>query len=176
VKLNINDIEEHPKELVYDEATEPLNGVLVHGAVCDFEFRAAAAVCLQYYRAGEELFFHGRISGTAIGHCGRCLDEYAFPFTTEFSTVLVPRRLLPKVNGAAEEDVDLGYYDGEEVDLSPLVQERLILALPTRPLCRDTCKGLCPQCGVNRNNETCACSADEGDPRLAVLRNIKLTH
>jgi uncharacterized protein len=175
LKLNVNEIEEQPKELVYDEATESLNARLVHGEVCDFEFHAAATVQLDYYRAGEELFFHGRIAATAIGHCARCLEEYSCPLAAEFSTVLVPKRLLPTREADADDALDLGYYEGEEVDLSPLVQERIILSLPMRPLCAETCRGLCPHCGVNRNVEACACSTRGTDPRLAVLHSLRRT-
>jgi len=176
VKLNINEIEEQPKEIVYDEVTESLNPLLVHGDVCDFEFRHPAAVRLDYYRAGEELFFQGSISGTVIGHCGRCLDEYPFRLDTEFSTVLLPRHLAQARGDDEEDEIDLGQYEGEEIDIAPLVHERIILALPTRPLCRESCKGLCPQCGTNLNVDTCACRVDGGDPRLAVLRTLKRNH
>jgi uncharacterized protein len=173
VKLNIHDIEEAPKEIAYEEATEGLNALLVHGTVCDFEFRVAAAVRLDYYRAGDDLFFQGRISGSVVGHCARCLEEYPFPLAAEFSTVLVPRRLQAQAAGNTDAEIDLGYYDDEEIDLSPLVQEHIILALPTRPLCGDACKGLCPRCGANLNTEPCMCTADVGDPRLAVLRSLR---
>ena len=73
VKLNIHDIEEAAKELVYEEPTDALTGLLVHGHVCDFEFPAPAAVQVAYYRAGQELFFQGHIDGNVVGHCARCL-------------------------------------------------------------------------------------------------------
>jgi uncharacterized protein len=177
VKLNVNDIEDVGKVLVYSEPTDTLNALLLHGNVCDFEFQKPAEVRLGYRRSGDEIFFHGRVTGQAIGHCARCLEAYAFDIASNFSFVLVPKSPL----GAAEielneEDLDLSFYEGEEIDVSPLVLEQIVLALPTRPLCTENCQGLCPQCGINRNNETCECVVDQGDPRLAVLRNLKLKH
>ncbi len=174
MKLRIHDIEEVAKEFDYDESTASLNDVLVHGEVCDYAFAAPASVHLEYYRAGQELFFQGHISGSVVGQCARCVEEYEFPLEKDFSLVLVPKR-----DGAAEappedEDLDLSYYEGEEVDLSPLVQEQIILALPTRPLCRESCQGLCPQCGANLNVQTCTCTTAAEDPRLAVLRNLRV--
>jgi uncharacterized protein len=59
---------------------------------------------------------------------------------------------------------DLGYeIRGDFLDLEPLVHDACILELPLAPLCQDDCRGLCPQCGVNRNHETCSCEAP--DPR-----------
>jgi uncharacterized protein len=174
VKLNVHEIEEVVKELAYEESTDSLNGLLVHGEVCDFEFPAPATVRVEYYRAGQELFFHGHISDDVVGHCARCLEEYVFALEKDFSVVLVPRRDPPPEAELSGDDLDLSFYEGDEIDLSPLVREQIILALPTRPLCRETCKGLCPQCGTNLNLLTCSCTASSADPRLAVLRNLKV--
>jgi uncharacterized protein len=56
----------------------------------------------------------------------------------------------------------------EQVDLTEDMREAIILAFPSYPVCRDDCQGLCPQCGVNRNETTCQCSAPE-DPRWGAL-------
>lgn len=60
------------------------------------------------------------------------------------------------------------------MDLAALVWQEFSLALPVKPLCDTRCKGLCPQCGANRNTESCGCARDEGDPRLAKLRNLTI--
>jgi uncharacterized protein len=174
VKLSVYDIEEVAKALTYDEPTASLNDVLVHGEVCDYTFTVPAAVRVEYYRAGQELFFHGHITGSVVGQCARCLEEYDFVLEKDFSIVLAPKRELTAEVELADEDLDLSFYEGEEIDLSPLVQEQIILALPTRPLCRDSCRGLCSQCGANLNVQTCACIPATGDPRFAVLRNLKV--
>jgi uncharacterized protein len=49
-----------------------------------------------------------------------------------------------------------------------------LLALTERPLCRDECRGLCPRCGTNLNERDCGCTTEANDPRLAVLRNLKV--
>jgi uncharacterized protein len=176
VKLNAHEIHEEARELVYEESTDSLNGLLVHGAVRDFEFPTAAEVRVDYYRSGQELFFRGTITGRVIGHCARCLEDYAFDLAKEFSVVLVPKEPLPDEVELDEDDLELSYYDADAIDLSPLVREQIILALPTRPLCRESCKGLCPHCGINLNLQSCGCTASTGDPRLAVLRNLKVGH
>ncbi|MFI5396606.1 MAG: YceD family protein [Candidatus Binatia bacterium] len=176
MKLNVHEIEEAAKELAYDEPTAPLNDVLVHGAVRDYTFTAPAAVRVEYYRAGQELFFHGRITGNVVGQCARCVEAYTFRLEKEFSLVLVPRPDSAVQTELSEEDLDLSFYQGDAVDLSPLIQEQLLLALPTRPLCQDACKGLCPQCGINLNAQTCQCTIAVQDPRLAILRNLKVKH
>jgi uncharacterized protein len=71
------------------------------------------------------------------------------------------------------EDLDLFPFDGERVDLEPLLREQFVLAVPYAPLCREDCKGLCPQCGVDRNAEACGCEKPI-DPRLLALKGLKL--
>jgi uncharacterized protein len=176
VKLNVHEIEEAAKTLAYDEPTVALNKVLALGEVGDYTFDAPTTVRVEYYRAGQELFFNGSIAGTVAGRCARCVETYTFALQKEFSLVLVPRSDLPSDVELNEEDLDLSFYQGDSVDLTPLIQEELMLALPTRPLCRETCKGLCPQCGANLNQQVCGCTPAVGDPRLAVLRSLKVPH
>ena len=67
------------------------------------------------------------------------------------------------------------YLDGApEINLAGLLWEEFVLALPVRPLCKPDCKGLCPDCGKNLNEGSCSCVRDEGDPRLAALRGLKV--
>ncbi|MBI3782891.1 MAG: DUF177 domain-containing protein [Deltaproteobacteria bacterium] len=176
MKLNVHQIEESAKQLTYEEPTEPLNARLVHGGVCDFEFPAKATVRVDYYRAGLELFFHGKIEGTVVGHCARCLEDYTFSLATNFDVVLIPKPDLREHVELTADELDLSYYSGDQVDLTPLVDEQIILALPTRPLCGENCKGLCPSCGANLNQATCNCTVSTGNPRLAVLRELKIGH
>ena len=96
MKLNVHDIEEAAKGLTFDEPTETLNEVLVHGAVHDYEFPTPASVLLEYYRSGQELFLRGHITSRVIGHCGRCVEPYSFNLSSEFNVVLVPKLDVPK--------------------------------------------------------------------------------
>lgn len=176
MKLNIRDIDDVDRVLVYAESTEALNALLLHGSVRDYEIHAPAQVRLGYRRRGREIFFHGRVKSVAIGHCSRCLESYPFDVASDFSFVLVPKSPLPAELRLNEEDLDLSFYEGEEIDVSPLMLEQIVLALPTRPLCADTCRGLCPRCGCNRNVQSCGCAVEEGDPRLAVLRGLRVKH
>lgn len=60
--------------------------------------------------------------------------------------------------------------DDAVLDLAPLVRDEVLLALAQRVLCQTQCKGLCPECGVNLNQESCDCSANNIDPRLSKLK------
>jgi uncharacterized protein len=175
MKIALDDIKASPKQLSYTEDVEELNARLGR-PVQDYRVMRGLQVDVEYYRAGLELFFTGTLHGEVHGSCARCLEDYAFPFERPFAFVLMPRasglvshgRERP---GLSADDMELSQYEGDEVDLTPLVHEQMILALPTRPLCGEGCRGLCSQCGVDLNTETCGCTAPR-DPRLAVLHGL----
>jgi len=72
------------------------------------------------------------------------------------------------------EDLDVTYYSGEEVDLTPIIWDELILDVPFSPLCHRDCRGLCPKCGANLNEARCHCPTRTGTARWDALRDIKL--
>ncbi len=174
MKLVVRDIEEQTRRVLYEEPTASLNARLSSSTVRDYELPTNASVRLDYYRVGVEIFVQGHIEGKAIGYCARCLEGYVFDVVNDFSLVLLPQEQLPPNMELTQDDLDIVYYQGDEIDLSPIVGEHILLALPTRPLCSESCRGLCPYCGVNKNFEQCSCETNRSDPRWAALREIKL--
>ena len=125
---------------------------------------------------GHDLLVRGNLSGQMELACSRCLEFFAAPATIEFDLLLVPGP--PKAGAAKEElslaDLDLDYYTGEIVDLESLLREQIILMMPLKPLCDETCKGLCPYCGANLKRETCTCATDAVNSPFAQLAKLKI--
>ncbi len=173
MKIALDDIKATPKELAYTEGVDELNARLERG-VHDYRVPRGLDVRVEYYRAGLDVFFHGSLHGEVVGTCARCLEEYAFGLDHPFVFVLEPRAAAPSESARlSAEDLALSYYEGDEIDLTPLVHEQIILALPTRPLCGESCRGLCPRCGANLNAGACGCPAAPPDLRLAVLHTLR---
>jgi DUF177 domain-containing protein len=176
MKIPVGDIPQSPKEIRFSERIEELNEVFGKSGVCDFRFPPSLEVDLVYYRAGQDLFFRGCFSGTFEGCCSRCLKVYPFELQKEFEFILTPNPAHSE-RGAEElnrEDLGLSYYSTEDINLTPLISEQVMLALPTRPLCADDCRGICGGCGVNLNTDACACPSSAGDPRMAIFRTLKV--
>ena len=120
-----------------------------------------------------------RLVGTARTElelsCGRCLEPFRMPFEGAIDVRYLPASELSaeEEREVAEEDLDTSYYRDDQIDLNELLREQFYLALPMKPLCRDQCAGLCPQCGTNLNAGTCQCTAQWEDPRLAPLKELK---
>lgn len=173
MKIALDDIKASPKTLHYGEDVEDLNARLDRG-VHDYRVAPGLGVDVEYYRSGLDVFFRGSLHGDVVGTCARCLEEYRFGLDHPFVFVLAPRAAaLDEGARLTPDDMALSYYEGEEIDLTPLVHEQIILALPTRPLCGETCRGLCPRCGANLNAVQCGCSTTATpDPRLAPLHAL----
>lgn len=99
------------------------------------------------------------------GNCDRCTTAFRREMRVPVEHVLV--------TSLNSEDSD-GYVlvDNYQLPLDELVREDLILSLPTKSLCRDDCRGLCPRCGKNLNEGLCGCRAVTVDPRLEALRQL----
>ena len=174
MKIPLSDILAVPAEFAYAEPVEELNTTLRVGRSCDYEFSTPLDVRVTFYRSGMDLFFDGDFHGVATATCARCLSTFPLPVTNSFSVVLTPETPLTGEIELAASDMIESFYSGTEVDLTRLVYDQVLLALPTRPLCDEECRGLCPQCGVNRNSGRCSCAVEAGDSRLAVLRTLKI--
>jgi uncharacterized protein len=119
-------------------------------------------------RAGDSRFyFSGRVEGTAVGECRRCLTDVSTPVSFDAHLIFAEEGLDD------EDDTSDAYlFDPGErsLDLRPAVREEWLLAAPAFPLCREDCKGLCPRCGADLNEGPCACPP-EHDGRWATLRD-----
>ncbi len=142
---------------------------------------------LDLYADGNHVFAAGMFRGEVVVACSRCVEPVRIPIEEKLRVTFMPRHELPDDDAEdggdgpaedegqeiAEEDLDLFPYDGDAIDLEPLFREQFVLAVPFAPLCREDCKGLCPQCGIDRNTGTCSCEPPI-DPRLAALKGLKL--
>jgi uncharacterized protein len=128
-------------------------------------------------REGDNLRLFGRVEADLATFCTRCGAPVTHPLRGDFEIVLVKgREQASEEMELTPEDLDRTYYDGIMVDLAPFYQEEVAIEAPVQVLCRKDCAGLCPHCGRDLNLDPCGCRQDEGDPRLAVLRKLKIEH
>jgi uncharacterized protein len=175
MKLRVDDITGESRDLSFTEPADEINRELAKGPISEYQLVRPVQVELAYYRAGTELFLQGVIAAATSANCARCVEDFATTTRREFRYVLAPKSLGDdEESGLRLEDLEFTVYDGDAVDLTPLVREQVLLALVERPLCREDCAGLCPRCGVNLNEGHCTCRVETTDPRLAVLRSLKV--
>lgn len=124
---------------------------------------------------GNAHLFQGQLEYEQTLTCQRCLADFSRPVTAEVELLLVSDGDEP-TEGEREleaEDLDVHFVSGEVFDTETILIEQLQLNVPMRALCREACAGLCPECGVDRNVESCGCQDEAIDPRWSVLRGLR---
>ena len=116
----------------------------------------------------------GRVQTRLELECGRCIESFEVPVDSAFELRYVPAAANAGEGEreVAEDDLTTAFYRDEQLNLGELMHEQFVLALPMKPLCSETCRGLCPQCGTNLNRASCDCSPAWNDPRLAALEGL----
>lgn len=114
------------------------------------------------------VWVRGSFIGRIRSRCRRCLEQVEIEVAEELAVYFDPDA------SATDEDVTLYALDpqADELDLRPSLKERLVLALPAYPVCREVCRGLCPHCGAKLNEGECGCDAAESDPRWGPLQGL----
>jgi uncharacterized protein len=160
-----------------DEGLTIANATELGAPFADVSWRLER-VRLHVSRDGQDVLVVGELAASVPLTCSRCLEEFPTTVQQAVDVRYVPRPAASTDVQLASDDLDLDFYENDEVNLAELVETETTLALPMKPLCRDDCRGLCPVCGGNRNLTPCACQTRPADPRLAVLRDLaeRLNH
>jgi len=125
---------------------------------------------LRLESVSEGVLVSGTISGPVTGECGRCLR----PISETLEVTI--QELYAYAHSTTDETTDedeVGRLQGDLIDLEPALRDAVVLALPTNPLCREDCPGLCPECGVPLDELPEGHSHQQLDPRWAALSQMK---
>jgi len=165
MKINVSDI---PEEGLLQEADLP---VLINDAAGP----DIAHVFIKIYRFGKRVLIEGTVKITVTVKCGRCLKDAPLPMDLTYREEYLPAGETgrQKEQELTNGELDLGFYDNDELDITELVREQVLLAVPMKPLCKEDCPGLCTFCGKDLKEGPCGCRKEETDPRLAPLAKFK---
>jgi uncharacterized protein len=138
------------------------------------QFKVVVPVDLRFrvHKDKDRFRLVGGVSTTLEQSCSRCLEPFRQTVDSAFDVRYLPQseNIGRDEREVEEDDLSDAFYRDEQIDLRQLMEEQFYLALPMKPLCRDDCKGLCPNCGTNLNETTCKCEVRWEDPRLAGLK------
>ena len=181
--FEIKDLELHPIE--FAEKFEP--GVIDLGSdyrqVSPVETSGRADLVEEHHgkhKVIQDIRIQGRLTTSLESNCARCLDPLTQEVAREFDLLYRPLGADAGRDeiSVTDAEAEISYYEGEGILLDEVVREQILLAVPLKVTCREDCKGLCPQCGKNRNLEECSCEVTREEPRWAALKEIrgKLAH
>lgn len=158
LNVNVADLLHNPgarRELLQDAA---IDGLENRSATVD----TPVSIDVVLERVDGGILVMGEVRGRWASTCSRCLAPLHHDFQTGIRELYEPKPV----------EAETYPLVGEVIDLEPAVRDVVILDLPVVPLCRSSCKGLCPACGVNRNETACQCESDQIDPRWAALAEL----
>jgi len=121
-----------------------------------------------------EIRFNGHLNVDMEADCDRCLEPAACTVDGDFELYYRPvEDGYGEENALDEGESQMGFYEGDGIELNDALREYVLLALPMQRLCREDCKGICPECGQNRNQQACGCQVKAVDDRWAALKQMK---
>jgi uncharacterized protein len=176
--IALHELERHPVD--FDEKLEP--GTIDLGAdlrqVSQLNSSGRAQLVEEHHgkhKLIRDIRLNGGLSTSVEMPCARCLEPVVQDVKRNFDLLYRPQgadagREEASVAGT---EAEISYYEGEGLLLEDVLREQVLLALPLKAICRQDCKGLCPQCGANLNLAKCACSEPVEDPRWSALKDLR---
>lgn len=127
------------------------------------------------YAIDYKLYITLKIKTDIEANCNRCLELFVYPFSSSINAELVHESLFDFENDQADDSII--YYEDNIFDLGKLVKEHILMNIPMKLVCDEKCQGLCVDCGVKIEENSCTCEdiqshKEEIDPRLAKLKKL----
>ncbi|WP_054030790.1 YceD family protein [Desulfatitalea tepidiphila] len=140
-------------------------------------FNTPIAIELDVLRERELIRVDGVVSATVRLACSRCLETYDHDLRHRFR-LRFSRQIPTDVHSGGKDEVELTaeqigliFFREDTIELKDAIQEQIVLSIPYKPLCSESCKGLCPQCGADLNQGPCGCPAQRAGNPFEVLKN-----
>ena len=165
MKILIADIPEEGLIVDLEERLTPDEGSVVAPVVSHLELM----------KTGTEVMISGALRTEVALECSRCLQPFRRSMEIPVDVVYHPAEEVAAEGQTARhalspDEMDMGFYREGEINLRELLSEQIALDSQMKPLCSETCKGICPHCGTDLNTGSCTCNNNTVDPRLEVLK------
>ncbi len=165
--MDLREIEGFPAEVVIEEEADNAD----YG-VEGVSFRDIMTVKLNIQKVKDEYYAQGVVSVPVEEECSRCLNMFHEDLEGDLNFIIKTEAHGTKSAAKGSEDIVHVPVGKPVVELNDLIRQTLMLSIPMKPLCNEYCKGLCPSCGVNLNEETCDCEKEDIDDRWEGLKDL----
>jgi len=166
MKVDLRSITAEGCELSYSGISDELE-LFADG----FNFPQPIEVTLTATKSGDEILLQGLAASKVEMECARCLELFEMEISARMQFVIQ----LLDINGpqpSEDDDFVILPKTTGEYDISQRIRESILLELPLKPLCSESCRGLCPMCGANLNETECDCAPDKTDERWDSLKQL----
>jgi uncharacterized protein len=176
MKIRIDDIPEGGLQLSFSGSENVLSEVLgavppPSGVVIDPHIKGALGVMPH----GAKVRVSGSIQALLTLQCSRCLKDFSVEKTVTLDLLIAWGDIAAELQEDSEEsNENTIFIDAPLLDVSELIVQEILLDVPMKPLCAESCPGLCPRCGALKGSAECTCPSEEAiDPRWAALEKLK---
>lgn len=175
MRVRVDEIPESGRTLRFHWDEDRLSQFVPTGDPFNLKLLRPVNVLLNLNRYPDHIRISGKIEGSLEVSCHRCLRPFPLPLSEAVDIYLVANERMPRGEEKELDPDELLYefFDGEVIEVDRLVAEQIFLALPVKVLCSEDCKGICPGCGANLNEEACGCKTDNTPSPFAKLKLIK---
>lgn len=171
MKLVISQLKPGENSLSYSSSQEgELKGVLQELKNEGFEVEGPLNFSGTLHKHEPDYYLQGHLTWKIKQDCSRCAESFHNPISYDFNLALAHSGLKKE----DDEDLDLFVFEGNDLDLKPLLHEQFVLSVPFRALCQEHCKGICQHCGKNLNRQECVCVEHNNFHPFSVLKNMTL--
>jgi len=170
-EFDINEIGENGLHIKSEQAPDFLNDIS-NSLFCveNIKFNSNLFIDANIYKDQKQIVLNGSLSLKYVSPCSRCLTDVNLQINPELNLILVPNN---EDIFEFENDTVVSSYSGSTIDITDYLSEMVSVSFPAKILCDQDCKGLCSDCGVDLNMDSCNCKENWISPDFAVLKNYK---
>jgi uncharacterized protein len=170
MKLDLSEIVRNVGKQAVNDINEPCEPN-------DLEFECIGTITgkLMFTNSGELLLITGEIYSDVVMECSRCLEEFVQPFDLKLEEELRIERsgaIIKALPMDEDDDPEGELINNNILNVRELVRQNILLEIPIQPLCSEDCKGICPVCGVNKNNNNCSCNEGQMNSAFSALADL----
>jgi len=175
VRIRVDEIPDSGRFLHFHWDEDRLSQFLPPDDPFELRLNHPVNVDLEINKGADHIRVRGSIKGALQVSCHRCLKPFELPIDEEVDIFLLEEQKAPEAEEVEldEDELEYEFFDGEIIEIDQLVAEQIFIALPFKVLCSEDCRGLCPRCGVNLNDEPCRCEKTNKDSPFARLEKLK---
>ena len=179
MKVAVDRLKSRPLDLHIEEPVEtfPVLAGMQNDQVCKFTGPVNGDITAAHEY--DHIRVNGRVSVPLSLSCSRCLVDYDSFVDINFTVLF---RKDTEKQTVDEDDIELGemdllssVYQGDEIDLTHEIEEQVAMEIPLKPLCSDSCKGLCHTCGIDLNTSGCTCIKETASFAFSALKDFKVS-
>ena len=185
MKLNTSQIGGGETRLIFSSPSDSwLNKLLDRFSERGYQVHAPLIVNMLLTKVEPDFFLKGDLTCKVEQECSRCAEKFDLDikhrFEIIFSEVNGRKTRQDRENKLTPSDAqgirefDINFFEGHEIELSPVIEEQFYLAIPFQSFCRENCLGICQRCGVNRNVTECGCSVSDRIGPFSVLGGLNV--